>query len=116
LTPITRRQNKRGREENDEPSFTDIMMFMTNQQMQEMRSREADREEEREERRLRLEEQREERRMQMMVQQQFMTVMMMMVSGRNPSQLTVNATNQDTSEEKREEDSYHTPEGKTPEE
>ena len=92
------------------------MMLMTNQQMQEMWNREADGEEEREEWGFQFEEQREERRMQMMVQQQFMTVMMMMVSGRNPLQLSVNPTNQDTSEEKRDEDKCHTPEGKTPEE
>jgi hypothetical protein len=68
----------------EEPSFNQIMLMMTNQQMTEMRERAADREEEREERRLRLEEQREERRMQFQLQQQMMTTMFMMISGRNP--------------------------------
>ncbi len=68
LTPITRRLNKRGRDADEEPSFNDIMMMITNQQMQEMRNREADREDEREEQHLTFEEKREERRMQMQVQ------------------------------------------------
>jgi hypothetical protein len=57
--------------------------MMTNQQMNEMRERAADREEQREERRLRLEEQRQERLMQFQMQQQLMSTMMMFVCGRN---------------------------------
>ncbi len=49
LTPITRRQNKQRRVTNDEPSFSELMVMMTNQQIREMRNREADREDEREE-------------------------------------------------------------------
>ena len=68
----------------EEPSFNQIMLMMTNQQMTEMRERVADREEEHEERRLRLEEQREERRMQFQLQQQMMTTLFIMMSGQNP--------------------------------
>ena len=81
MTPISRRQNKRGRE-NEEPSFNDIMLMMTNQQMLDMRNREADREAERQERMMRQEEQREDRRMQQQMQQQLMTVMLFMMTGR----------------------------------
>ena len=49
LTPITRRQNKRSRDTDDEPSFSGLMMMMTNQQMQEMHNPEAEQEDEREE-------------------------------------------------------------------
>ena len=58
-------------------------MMITNQQMNEMRERAADREEERAERRMRLEEQREDRRMQVQMQQQMLTTMMLMMGGRN---------------------------------
>jgi hypothetical protein len=34
--PITRRQNKRGRNNDDEPTFSEIMLMMMNQQLQDM--------------------------------------------------------------------------------
>ena len=66
------------------------MLMITNQQMNEIRERAADREEQREERRLRFEEQREDRMMQFQMQQQLMATMMMMVGGRNVEQQGVN--------------------------
>ncbi len=48
LTPMTRRQNKQSHDTDDGPSFSELMMMMTNQQMQEMSNRWADREDERE--------------------------------------------------------------------
>lgn len=83
LTPITRRQNKRPHDDGEEPSFNQIMLMITNQQMNEMRERAADREDQREERRLCLEEQREDRLMQFQMQQQMMTTMMMLMGGGN---------------------------------
>ena len=90
LTPITRRQNKRGRDDGDETWFNQFMLMITNQQMNEIRERVADREEQQEERRLRFEEQREDRMMQFQMQQQLMATMMMMVGGRNMEQPVVN--------------------------
>ena len=90
MTPITRRQNKRGRDDGDETWFNQFMLMITNQQMNEIRKRAADREEQREERRLRFEEQREDRMMQFQMQQQLMATMMMMVGGRNTEHPGVN--------------------------
>ena len=90
LTPIARRQNKRGHDDMEEPSFNQIMLMMTNQQMSEMRERAAGQEEEHEERRLHLEEKREDCQMQLQLQQQLMTTMFLMMSGRNPVFLSSN--------------------------
>ncbi len=76
-------QNKHPHDDGEEPSFNQIMLMITNQQMNEMRERAADREDQREERRLRLEEQREDRLMQFQMQQQMMTTMMMLMGGGN---------------------------------
>jgi hypothetical protein len=54
--------------------------MITNQQMNEMHERAADREDQREERRL---QQREDRLMQFQMQQQMMTTMMMLMGGGN---------------------------------
>ena len=56
----------------DEPSFSQVMMVITNQQHQDQRQRQQECEEEREECRARYENQREERRLQMHMHQELM--------------------------------------------
>ena len=51
-TPVTRRQNKCPHDDGEEPSFHQIMLMITNQQMNEMREHAADRKDQQEERRL----------------------------------------------------------------
>jgi hypothetical protein len=72
----------------EEPSFSQIMLMITNQQHQEQMQRQQERDEEREERRARYEDQREERRIQLQMHQesmrqqsQFMTSMMIAIMG-----------------------------------
>ena len=75
-------------QDEDEPSFSQIMMMITNQQHQDQMQRQQERDEEREERRARYEDQREERRIQLQMHQdsmrqqsQFMTSMMIAIMG-----------------------------------
>ena len=67
----------------DKPFFYQIMLMITNQQMNEMPEHAADHEDQQEERRFCLEEQREDRQMQFQMQHQMMTTMMMIMGGRN---------------------------------
>ena len=75
-------------QDEDEPSFSQIMMMITNQQHQDQMQCQQERDEEREERRTRYEDQREERRIQLQMHQdsmrqqsQFMTSMMIAIMG-----------------------------------
>ena len=77
-------------QEEDEPSFSQVMLVITNQQHQDQRQRQQEREEEREEHRARYEDQRDERRLQMQMHQesmrqqsQFMTTIMLAMMGGN---------------------------------
>ena len=75
-------------QDEDEPSFSQIMMMITNQQHQDQMQRQQERDEEREERRTRYEDQCEECRIQLQMHQdsmrqqsQFMTSMMIAIMG-----------------------------------
>ena len=83
LTPVTRRNGKHGHDDNNGPSMSDILLMISNQQMQEMRQHVEDCKDKMEERRLRMEEQWEDQRLQMQMQQQLM-LSMMMVGGQGP--------------------------------
>ena len=133
LTPITRRLNKRSHNENDHPSFSDIMMLMTNQQMQEMQSRDI---QGRQERGTTVEIRGAEGGAMYAsagptavhdchdddgIRTESITVLFHRsnwhehaTSSTNPP-IDMNHTNHNTSKEKRDEDSYHMPEGKIPE-
>ena len=88
--------------------------MITNQQMNEMRERAADRKDQQEERRLHLEEQREDRLMQFQMQQQMMTTMMMLMGGNMLSWQGINIPNNqpmqqnNINEDKKEEETKET--------